>query len=298
MLASAASVRAEPTSQAGPPPSAALFVTAGARGSTAELDTRIRESLEKLGHVKLTATPGLDLAGVQLALDCMDESVRCLRAVSTKLGVEVLVSPTLEHGEGELVLTLLAFDARGTGGLTRVVRWQAGDALTADTLAAVPTLVRGLFPATGATSAPSAAVAPQPRAADDSARSAATEGNKLPLAPLVVLASGAAILGAGVITGLVGNGTENDYLAARVETREEAQAANDLRDSASTQATVANVLLGAGGAAIAVGGTWLAIELLGSREPERRASAKTWVPLPVVGPGQVGLVWRQRGSWL
>lgn len=44
------------------------------------------------------------LASVPLALDCMDVSVCCLRAVSTKLGVEVLVSLILQHGEGGRVL--------------------------------------------------------------------------------------------------------------------------------------------------------------------------------------------------
>ncbi|MET0390608.1 MAG: hypothetical protein ABW321_31845 [Polyangiales bacterium] len=34
----------------------------------------------------------------------MDVSVCCLRAVSTKLGVEVLVSLILQHGEGGRVL--------------------------------------------------------------------------------------------------------------------------------------------------------------------------------------------------
>jgi hypothetical protein len=282
-------------------PSAALFTTAGRDFRARELDTKIRKALESQGDVRLTAALGMDLGAMQLAMDCVEESVKCLRAVATQNHVDVLVAPALERADGELTLTLLSFDARGTGTLNRVVRWQSGEVLTAATLESVPELVSGLFAT--ASHAPNPTPTPlvaepevsPPAARDQALASDSSPARNVPLAPLVVIGSGAIVLGAGVVAGIMMRGTESEYASMHIRTRSDAEAAYESHDVATTQATVANVLYGLGGVAIAAGGVWLAIELLGNdREPRERGSLNQL--LPTISPGQLGV--QYRGGWL
>jgi len=284
-------------------PSAALFATGGQRArNVRELDARIRRALAAQSGVRLTATPGLDLAAVGLALDCMDESVQCLRRVAAKIGVDVLVAPSLERGQGDLVLTLLYFDARNTGALTRVVRWQSGEKLTPDTLDAVPELVRGLLPARDpAPSKPAPVVRSRAAFAKAAADSVAPSPVARPvlIAPWIILASGVVMLGAGVATGVAAQGNERELKAMLVRTHAEADAAARTRETAKTQATVANVFYGLGAAATLVGGGWLALDLIGdSGERDPRPGRSRAQLLPTLTPKQVGIVYRQQGSWL
>jgi hypothetical protein len=262
----------------------------------AELDARIRSALTELGRVRLSSSTAPDLAAVQLALDCVEETEKCLRAVAAKIGTDWLVAPSLERGNGELTLTLLSFDARGEGMLTRAVHWQSGSKLTNETFAAIPELVRGLFPGSGAEqplviSAEDTLAPPPPSAAaSGSAAHEATDSRplqKLPIVPLAVTGGGAALLAAGFVTGLVMRNTERDYQKLDVNTRADAEQAAHTRSRARTEATLANVFLGVGLAVTAAGGTWLALTLLRGRGPEREASARL---VPVVAPNQVGLV--------
>jgi len=281
-------------------PSAAVLATVGPHTRRVrELDSRIKQAVGRLQTLRLAATPGLDLAAVQLALDCMNESVPCLRAAATKLGVDVLVAPAIEVGHGDLVLSLLYFDARGQGVMTRVVHWQLGEKLAPETLAAVPDLVTGLLPRPAATVASRGnAQATNPRAA--AAATVTRDTSKgIPVAPLAILASGAVLLGAGVVTGVLMQGNEHDYAAKNVRTRADAEAAVRAKETASTQATLANIFYGVGAGATLLGGGWLALELFGrgQRETNRPNMARAQL-LPTLTPRQVGIVFRQTDDWL
>jgi hypothetical protein len=281
-------------------PSAAVLVTAGPHTRRVrELDNRIKQAVGQLQTLRLTATPGLDLAAVQLALDCMNESVPCLRAAATKLGVDVLVAPAIELGQGDLVLSLLYFDARGSGVVTRVVHWQLGEKLAPETLAAVPELVKGLLPrpAVIASSSGDAQLA-SPRAA--AASTVTRDSSKgIPVAPLAILAGGAVLLGAGVVTGVLMQGNEHDYMTKNVRTRADAEAAVRAKEAANTQSTLANIFYGLGAGATLLGGGWLAFELFGrgQQETNRKNVARTEL-LPTLTPKQVGIVFRRQDDWL
>jgi hypothetical protein len=92
----------------------------------------------------VVARPGMDLNAVQLALDCVSETAQCLRTVTTQNSADVLIAPALSRTAGELVLTLLRFDARN-GEMRRSLHRQQGQSLNSTTLDAVPDMLRELF---------------------------------------------------------------------------------------------------------------------------------------------------------
>ena len=289
----------------------------------------IGASLEDLHVVNVVARPGMDLGAVQLALDCVSETAQCLRTVTTQNSADVLIAPTLARTSGELVLTLLRFDARN-GQMRRVLHRQTGQSLNSSTLDAVPDMLRELFdlPAKpkAAAGAQGASAAGQqtdrlpPTAADvqlgvsgPEAPSSATESlpeapmeppsasRRVPVGPLLLGGGGALILGAGVVMGIVMKSSQSEYdrlvepmgLGGTI-TRENADKAVSQASTARTQATVANVLFGLGGAALVGAGIWLAVEL--THRPD--ASYEHVQLSPLLGPNQVGLMLTQRGAGL
>jgi hypothetical protein len=76
--------------------------------------------------------------------------------------------------------------------------------------------------------------------------------------------------------------------------RDSADQALSKASAARTQATVANVLFGLGGATLLGAGIWLAVEL--TRKPE--ASYEHVQLSPLLGPSQVGLILTQHGAGL
>jgi hypothetical protein len=294
VLAAAQSARAQEAAAATPveQPKAALLSTAGASGSQgdAALESVIQAALEKLEVVNVTARPGMDLGAVQLAIDCVGETPACLRAVASQTGVQILIAPAIERTDKELVLTLLYFDALGDGELRRVVHRQEGGKLDQATLDAVPGMLRELF----GLAAPASA-APAPGAQPETAAQPEGAQAKRPslLGPLIVGGAGVALLAAGLVAGAVMKGTQSDYAKLPVTTKLQAQAASDKLKSGQGQARAANVLLGVGAAAMALGGIWLALELGKPEEtPPQTALA------PVLAPGMVGLTFSSRGRGL
>jgi hypothetical protein len=265
-----------------------------------------------------------------------------LRAVASEFGVEVLIAPAIELGQGDLVLTLLYFDARGPGSITRVTHWQLGAKLTPQTLAAVPGLLDALLPrapappastsvavSTGAppnaapvTRAPAsvASIETNTHRAPETERSASAPrtrthanepqrpavaptvvqvtANSVPLAPCVILAGGVALLGAGLVTGIVMKDNAHDYRVQPVHTRAEADVAANARESVRTQARLANVLYGVGAGAALIGAAWLTLELLGRDERERETSHASARVSATLTPTQLGIVFQREGDWL
>jgi hypothetical protein len=295
-------------------PTAALFPTSAPTSDQAgALDAAIRRALADLDVVRVTARPGLDLAAVQLAIDCVGENARCLGAVAEQSGTQLLIAPSLERANDVTSLRLLKFDTQSRTPLQRVERQERGDALP-QLSEAVPEMLRELFglsrPASTAepvAEVPAAAESkdPQPKAAPNevpppAAASVATERERaLPLAPIVLAAAGAAVLGGGIVAGVMKQNSQNEYedLVRQVPGDEgEVDAAIDVRDGVKSQAVLATVLLSVGSAAIAAGGIWLALELSQSRERPQTPRATAFVPL--IAPDQLGLAIVHRGAAL
>jgi hypothetical protein len=309
---------------------AVLLATAGGQASGSALDSVIGAALDELHVVNVVARPGMDLGAVQLALDCVAETAQCLRTVTTQNSADVLIAPSLSRTSGELVLTVLRFDARN-GQMRRALRRQPGQSLNSTTLDAVPDMLRELFdlppqPKAAAT-APGAQPSGQqtdraqsPTAAgaaagepgvDQEAPAAATEplpeapmeppgqGRRVPVGPFLLGGGGLVIVGAGVVMGLVFNSSQKEYdsltdpMRAPIS-RTDADLANSKASAAKTQAVVADVLFGLGGAALVGAGIWLAVEL--TRRPDQNYEHVQISPL--LGPNQLGLMLTQRGAGL
>lgn len=278
-------------------PSAFLFVTNVQRGKAVpELDRQIRKAVVEHAPVHLREAPPKKLSSLQASARCRDESVPCMRAVARVAGVEVLLAATLERGSGELTLSFMAFDARADA-VTRVAHWQDGSEVTAETYAALPSLLSALFPEPGPPDMDF--VAEANAASDKAAQSNPLSTSDLSpaprslLAPILVAGGGALLLGAGVVTGLMLSSTQGDYSDRQVITRADAEDADALRSRASTQASLANVFYGLGSVALVASGAWLAVELWGSGSKQK---AETTTLSPWVSPRELGLVLRHQGG--
>jgi hypothetical protein len=295
--------------------------------------------LEEMRTVHLAARPGMDLNAVLLALDCVSETAQCLRQVTAQNSVDIVISPSLERATGELVLALMKFDARD-GQIRRVLRRQPGTTLSSETLDTVPAMLRELFglppePAGkalptpgGPGKAPAPGLAPsasplttEPVPVDDGtapleAPSGALEptsepphmhetGSRVPVGPIVLASSGVLALGVASVFGIMAMSadteshdllTNPDHLPPEVDRGRELEATRD------TNALVANVLFGVGGAALVGAGIWLAVEL--TSKPDRQVAGQAHAReqhvsvAPWVGPQQLGLVLTQRGVGL
>ncbi len=242
----------------------------GGSGKPAELERETRAAVAKLSFLELLPPPPLDLEAVQLAIDCTDESPSCLSAVAHRLEAQVLVVPSVARRGGSLVLRLMRFDAEGEGEPRSVSRGGRGSKLTRAQLAALDGMVHELFEAEQsaaeeAANRPAEAAAPEPKPAETAAPARATPADRggavLPLPPLLVAGAGVVAITAGVVMFAAMKATEHNYAALPVTTAAQADAAERTRTLGHHQALAASLLLGVGGAAIAAGGVWLALDL-------------------------------------
>lgn len=283
-------------------PNAVLFSTGGSRASIGPLDSVIQAALERLGVVTITARPGMDLNAVQLAIDCVSETPECLRAVANQTHAQILIAPSLQNTQSELVLSLLRFDA-ADGRMRRVLRRQPGTSLKPETLDSVPSMLRELFNVPEPTPHP-APVASEARAADSKAAwlppiieppQEPASSAPLPLGPFLLVGGGALVVGGGAVVGALMLSTQDKYNTLRVSTERDVTKANDLKDTAKTQEVLANVLYGVGGAMLVAGGIWLAVAL---SQPARRDDDWRTAVVPAIAPGQLGFAIVHRGGAL
>ena len=281
-------------------PKALLFATSVQRGRPLpELDRQIRKAIIEHAPVQLLDGSPKRLSALQASAHCRDESVACLRAVAQQARVEVLLAATLERGASDFTLNLMAFDARADA-VTRVAHWQDGSEVTAETYAALPSLLAALFPEPGppdmdfVAEAKSREVQPAAPTAPSLALHDSLPRKHSLLAPILVASGGALILGAGVVTGLMLGSTQGNYDSKDVRTRSDAEAADSLHSRGSTEASLANVFYGLGSVVLVASGAWLAIELWkNSASSSERAATQL---SPWLAPRQVGLVLRHQGG--
>lgn len=249
------------------------------------LDHVVLGALGEIGHVRVTTRPPMDLPSTQLAMDCIGETNACLRSVAERAAAESLIAPSIERVGEELVVTLLLFDARGEGALQSATRRHAGEDVERAILDAVPGMVRELYgvAAPSPPDAQSTEPAAEPLAYEDLAvEEPPLERSFFPTVPVVVTATGLGIVAAGAVFGLMAKATEDDYAAIAVDDEATAEAADEKLEKAETQALIANIGFGLGGAVVAVGVAMWIVEL--SDDPNE---AGAWIA-PRLAPGQVG----------
>lgn len=254
---------------------------------------RVMSALRELHIAEVQPEPPLDLEAVQLALDCMDESARCLREVAKRSGARVVLAPSFTQRAGSYELSILYYDSEGDEAPRRAARRQAGAELAQATIDALPAMLRELFgveASSGSESAAEPEASPTPAAPAEPASAPASEARKLPLGPLILGGVGVAAVIAGIAVGAAMESTQHDYASRMVTTAEQAASADAARKRGESQALAANVLLGVGAAAILAGGVWLASGLVKHADEPAQASVA-----PMLGFDRAGL--SVSGTW-
>jgi hypothetical protein len=106
-----------------------------------------------------------------------------------------------------------------------------------------------------------------------------------PVAPVVVGGVGVALIGAGIALGLIANASEDEWKTADTDTHGKVDDALEIESRAKLEATLSNVGFAVGGAALAAGVVWLALEL-SSEQPGERANMML---LPRLTPSTAGV---------
>lgn len=271
-----------------------LVIAAQARSDAldAAVVRELRAALSEHAQVALMAPAPLDLEAVQLAIDCPDESARCLREVAERMEARVLIVPAVARDKAGRTLRLLYFDSKDAAEPRTVVRRVAGAAADRELPEAVPGMVHELLgvedePAElPEPSEPAPAPAPAPATADRES----APGSALPIGPLVLGGAGVGVIAAGLVVGALMQKTENDYAARTIDSEMQAQSAEMERERGQQQAVVANVLLGTGVAAVVAAGVWLAFASGGGKDSSTQTAL-----VPVLGPRAVGV--SLLGTW-
>jgi hypothetical protein len=253
------------------PPTAAVLQTTATDGRDAgaagAIERVVRARLDALEVVRVTGTPALGLADLQLAVGCMGETAACLRAVADQVGVDALILSHLDRTGDALVLTITHFDAR-QGKRASVVRRERGQGATNRLVGGVDAQLRQLFKL------------PPPIAPDEVAGLEGDRGRS-PL-PILVLGTGAAALAAGGVVGFISRKTHDDYASTEVRTVADAERAQSLLARSERQARAAHALFGVGGGLVLTGVVLLVVMRPRREEPSVAVT-------PALGPTVVGL---------
>jgi hypothetical protein len=252
----------------------------------ASLNRKLLDALEQMAVVELLPQPALDLESAQLALDCMEQNARCLREVAEHAKADVLIAPMVTRADGKTELTLLYFDAQSDEAPHKVVRRQRGDELTSATLDAIPAMLRELFGSEETTAEPEHDAEHGEPAAPAKEPAAASSSKHIPLGAVLLGGVGVVGIGSGIALGVMMRDTQHKYSALAVQTPAQADAAERQRKQGQGQALGANLLLGAGIAALAASGIWLAISLTREDHPDEQRAAL----VPLLGSDRAGLV--------
>jgi hypothetical protein len=260
------------------------------------LDPVMLGELNNHQQVRVASRPALDLASLQLAIDCVSETAECLRSATEQAGTEGLLAAMLKRVGNETLVTLLYFDTRGEGTLRTSTRRHGDENLEQHALDAVPGMVRE---ALGLPAEAAAAPAildptivpplPEPNVPDESAESAT---RPLPVLPIVLTAVGAGLVTTGIVFGLAKNSTQDQYESLPITDEGSASKAEDLIDQGETEALLSNVFIGVGAAALVGGVVWWIVDANShdsDAEAYSRADESSIALMPSIGPNMLGL---------
>jgi hypothetical protein len=269
-----------------------VLVIAASGSAESELSDAVREAVAELDEVKLLPAPPLDLEAAQLAIDCSDESPRCMGEIAARMGAQIVIVPSLKKRSDALELHLKCFKQRTPGQLTTAMRKQAGARLDSTLLAAVPSMVREVLELSRADDAeperepepelmvPASSLAEEQPVAEESS----DPSERWWLGPLIVGGGGVALIAGGVVFGAMASASEDDYASREIDTVEQAESADAVRETGESQALAANILLVTGSAALVAAGVWYLVD-----RPEESAP-ETARLIPVFSPHSAGLM--------
>lgn len=299
-------VTALPARADDPPVNVALFKTAADDASltdlAAALDPVVSSELSDVAAIAINARPAIDLWSTQLAIDCVGESADCLSAAAKQADAQGLLAPSIAKEGDAVSVSLLYFAAPGAPPRTAKRRY-TGEKIGEQALSGVHALVVELFgepqtatrPRAGTNVPPDGEGEAEAGLQPTAATPAKAKPAGIPVAPVVLGAVGVAFLGTGIGFGLAANATDDEYNKIRVTDRTSANAAVDKEKAAKSQATVANVTIAVGAAAV-IGAGILLYWQLSERKSDAQSKQKSNVALtPQVGPRQVGLA--VAGAW-
>lgn len=285
-----------------------IRATEGVPDAEAEqLDASLLAEVARTSGLGTPELASLELAEIELAAGCSETAAVCLRAIARMVGAQSVLVRKLRRTPPGLALTLTWFDASSEDE-PRSIEVEGPDA--ARLRAQLPRSVRRLFgvpePVVAAAGTGDASTAGDgvsigpggPRVpSDDSAPGVSA-------LPLLIAAGGAAALAVGVVFGLLSADAQDRYATTMILTSADADTALAALDEARSRALVANVLYGAGGTLMLVGGIWLVIDLAtgpsvveprghfsgrGARGSRASARAASWGFAPVPGGAMFSL---------
>lgn len=258
------------------------------------VDQALLRDLAELASIDHPTVSPVSYEAVQLAVGCEGESPDCLSSIAQTLQTDTVMVRRLEvDALGATTLELIYFEV---GGQREVASAQASvpAGSQAEITATTPRLVRELF---GLSEPPAAApVAPVPLATQP-AETAPETSNAEPqdaehrdvprddagsVGPWtwVMLISGTVVLGTGIILGVTAASSFEDLKQTNPRTRADAEGVHRDFEPIEARATVANILMPVGGAALALGAVLLVLDLSeGDESAEHAASRVDLVPL-------------------
>jgi hypothetical protein len=280
----------------------ALFKTAAEDGSLADLaaalDPVVNSELSEVGSVQISARPALDLPSMQLAIDCVGETPACLGASATQADADALLAPSVQRDGDAVVFTLLHFDP-AVGSVRTAHRRYAGDRIGEQALSGVGGMLVELFgenepaarPVEVAPSAVPAAESPSPPQ-PIAAKPSEAQSRSLPFASIALGGVGVALIGTSVAFGVMSNSSKDAFIAIHPRTVAEADRAMGKLNAAQDRATVSNITLGLGAAALVGAGVLLFWQLKERNPGESHVQAAL---APRLGPREAGLT--LVGAW-
>lgn len=264
-----------------------------------EVDEALVRELASLVDIHDPIVAPTSYESVQLALGCESESRECLASIAQTLQTDaVLVRSLHVDSAGLTTLDLSYFETSQQQEARAQATAPAG--ATTPVTAEMPRLVRRLFGVSdpratnaGASepraepTAPKPALTPEARSStsrasadapvqDEQHEGSAHGGSELRTWAWVTTITGAVVLGTGAVIGLTAQGSWGDLEKTQPQTTSDARKIHDDFDSVETRATLANVLMPVGAAALATGIVLLIVDMTGeSRGTEQAAGHAT-----------------------
>lgn len=254
------------------------------------LQDELQERLSEHGSPGTTLAVPTPLADMVLVLGCADENVACFQKIAEHLDCDEVVAASVEHLGDTVVLSITHFEMPDA--LTRAIRSRAKESVNRLVQEDVDAMMREIFDV----ARPEEVAAQATSTANAEERPDLREGQRDHIAddamtwlPWVFVGGGVALVGGGLVAGMLSSSSESAYLAAPTETTEDVDRALAVRDRANTEATIANVLFVAGGLVVVTGVALLVFDAV-SEDAEQEARASEVSVQPVLGSSGAGLI--------